>query len=187
MQTSTITVQVFTGCDANNSPTYSTRTVSVIQGTEEAERLKFEQAAIADGATCKTGYGNGFANLLNEIREMSAILIHGTEQTLNVVGKGFNALQDDGILSEGNWQYLPAKISLKSGLLAQLATGSAPDASITMATEKPQTGAALSEQINTEITNLDTTIKTAITEATTQRTQEISQLTTPVFSWDALL
>ncbi|MEH1791610.1 hypothetical protein, partial [Nostoc sp.] len=122
VQTSTITVQVFTGCDANNSPTYSTRTVSVIQGTEEAERLKFEQAAIADGATCKIGSGSGFANLLNEVRDIASSLMNATEQTINVVGKGFNALQDDGILSEGNWQYFPPNVSLKSGIIAQLAT-----------------------------------------------------------------
>ncbi|MEH2113538.1 hypothetical protein [Nostoc sp.] len=174
MQTSTITVQVFTGCDANNSPTYSTRTVSVIQGTEEAERLKFEQAAIADGATCKIGSGSGFANLLNEVRDIASSLMNATEQTINVVGKGFNALQDDGILSEGNWQYLPPNVSLKSGIIAQLATGSILDATVTVATETPQTGTALSQQINTEISNLNTAIQTAINNAVTARNQEIN-------------
>ncbi|MEH2014173.1 hypothetical protein [Nostoc sp.] len=181
VQTSTITVQVFDSCDLDNNPVYITRTVSVIQGTEEAEKLKFEQAAIADGATCKIGYGNGFANLLNEVREIGALILNASEQTINTVGTGFNALQDDGILSEENWKYYPPNISLKAGALSHLV-----DAATVINNHTPKTAANLSEQINTEITNLDTNIKTAITNASTQRSNEIQGLTAPNFSWEDL-
>ncbi|MHC5598774.1 MAG: hypothetical protein ACYTXC_23025, partial [Nostoc sp.] len=181
VQTSTISVQIFDSCDENNNPVYRSRTISVIQGTEEAEVLKFQQEAIANGATCKIGNGNGFANVLNEVREIGAIIVNASEQTINTVSAGFNALQDDGILSEDNWKYHPLKISLKAGTISNPI-----DAATVINNATPKTATALSQEIATELTNLDTNIETAITNVSTQRTQEIQQLTTPDFSWEDL-
>ena len=111
---------------------------------------------------------------MNEVRDIGATLINASEQTINVVGQGFNALQDDGVLSEGNWQYFPANVSLKSGILASLSAGNAADASTIAANQTPLTAAALSSQIKTEISSVDSNIQTAINSAVTQRNQQIN-------------
>ncbi|MHC5821840.1 MAG: hypothetical protein ACYT04_39750, partial [Nostoc sp.] len=169
VKTSSITVQIFDHCDQDKNPVYTTQSINVVEGTEDAERLKFNQISLADGATCKIGYGNGFANLLNEMREIGALLLNGSEQTINTVATAFNALQDDGILSESNWKYYPDDVSLKAGALI-ITT----DALTVINNETPKTSATLADQIKTEITNLDTTIQTKITEATTTRNQELN-------------
>jgi len=45
VQFSTINAQIFEKCDSSGNPVYTTQAVSVIQGTEDAETLKFKELA----------------------------------------------------------------------------------------------------------------------------------------------
>ncbi len=188
VQMSTIAVIVFDHCDQNHNPVYSYKNVSVIAGTEENEALKFQEIAKTNGQQCSitSVSGGPFANVLNEVRDIGSNLINASEQTISMIGQGFNALQDDGILSENNWKYTPEHISLKAGVLANLSASTATDALTVVNNQSTQTAAQLSQQINSENSNLNTNLEAAITNATNQRNQEIQQITGTTFSWEDL-
>jgi hypothetical protein len=143
-------------------------------GTESEAQFNAQQLANANAVRCSTPNPTPFANLLNETRDIGSSLINATEQVMGAVISGFNAMQDDGILSEANYNYYPQSPSLKSGILADLAAGNAPDATTVITTQAPESGGAISSQTENEVNTLDNNLQQLITDATNERNQQIS-------------
>ncbi len=189
-----ISVQTVIGCNQDRTPILRDRTIHCPKKLEAWLIYQMASLANIESKLCLiTGeVGDVGGNILNEVRDIGSNLIDALETTASLVGKGFNAFQDDGLLSENNWLYAPVNIPLKSGMLKQLSEITANsnteglDAADTI-TNTPITAKQLAAEIKQSSEQLDNSFSEAITNASTERTKQIQQLNTPIFNWEALL
>jgi ABC-type dipeptide/oligopeptide/nickel transport system ATPase component len=131
------------------------------------------------------------ANSLNEVRNIGGNIITAIEQTGELTGKGFNALQNDGLLSELNWNTAPEELNLKGGLYAKLdklangisvvTTGLQAIESIT---GEVRSAVDSANQIKTNATEIKTALSDLTAQKTGERDAEIEQL--PALDFDYL-
>lgn len=129
------------------------------------------------------------ANGANEIRSIGGNIISAVEQTAKLTGKGFNALQDEGLISESNWDYSPENLKLKGGLFAKF--GKLADG-INIATEGLEAIESITSEIRSAVDSaneikenakeVDDGLKELFNQSKTKRDEEIEQITIPSFS-----
>jgi hypothetical protein len=134
------------------------------------------------------------ANGANEVRSIGGNIISAVEQTAQLTGKGFNAMQDEGLLSESNWDYSPEALNLKGGLFAKfgkLANG------INIATEGLEAIESITSEIRSAVDSanqikenakeVDDGLKELIGASKAKREQEVEALPPKSYSWEDLM
>lgn len=134
------------------------------------------------------------ANGANEVRSIGGNIISAVEQTAQLTGKGFNAMQDEGLLSESNWDYSPETLNLKGGLFAKfgkLANG------ISIATEGLEAIESITSEIRSAVDSanqikenakeVDDGLKELIGASKAKREEEVEALPPKTYSWEDLI
>ncbi|MBD2204941.1 hypothetical protein H6G33_04220 [Calothrix sp. FACHB-1219] len=134
------------------------------------------------------------ANVVNNVRSIGGSIVSAVEQSARLTGKGFNAMQDEGLLSENNWDYTPENLKLKGGLYAKF--GKLADG-ISVVTEGLQAIEAVTSeirsavdsanQIKQESKEIEDAIKEAIGQSKTERETAIEALPPKEYSWEDLI
>lgn len=134
------------------------------------------------------------ANGINEVRSIGGNIIGAVEQTARLTGKGFNAMQDEGLLSESNWDYSPENLKLKGGLFAKF--GKLADG-INIATEGLEAIESITSEIRSAVDSanqikenakeVDDGLKELFTQSKTQREAEVEALPAKSYSWEDLI
>ncbi|MBC1236183.1 hypothetical protein, partial [Nostoc sp. 2RC] len=134
------------------------------------------------------------ANGANEVRNIGGNIINAVEQTANLTGKGFNALQDEGLISENNWDYSPENLKLKGGLFAKF--GKLADG-INIATEGLEAIESITSEIRSAVDSanqikenakeVDDGLKELFNQSKTKREEEVEALPAKSYSWEDLI
>ncbi|MBL1199903.1 MAG: hypothetical protein FWK04_12645 [Nostoc sp. GBBB01] len=134
------------------------------------------------------------ANGANEVRNIGGNIINAVEQTANLTGKGFNALQDEGLISENNWDYSPENLKLKGGLFAKF--GKLADG-INIATEGLEVIESITSEIRSAVDSanqikenakeVDDGLKELFNQSKTKREEEVEALPAKSYSWEDLI
>lgn len=123
------------------------------------------------------------ANSVNEVRSIGSNIIDAVEQTARLTGKGFNAMQDEGLLSEDNWDYSPENLKLKGGLFAKL--GKLSDGinvvgeglqAIESVTSEVRSAVDSANQIKENAKEVDDGVKELTGQSKTKRDEEVTAL-----------
>jgi hypothetical protein len=134
------------------------------------------------------------ANSINELRNIGSSIVSAVEQTARLTGKGFNALQDEGILSELNWDYTPEDFKLRGGLYGKL--GKVADGisivtegleAIEAITSEIRSAVDSANQIKQESKEIEDSIKELIGQSKTKREEEVEALPAKSYSWEDLI
>ncbi|WP_375497055.1 hypothetical protein [uncultured Nostoc sp.] len=133
------------------------------------------------------------ANGANEVRNIGGNIISAVEQTAQLTGKGFNAMQDEGLLSEANWDYSPESLKLKGGLFAKF--GKLADG-INIATEGLEAIESITSEIRSAVDSanqikenakeVDDGLKELFNQSKTKREEEVEALPAKNYSWEDL-
>ena len=134
------------------------------------------------------------ANAANEVRSIGGNIISAVEQTAQLTGKGFNAMQDEGLLSEANWDYSPERLKLKGGLFAKF--GKLADG-ITIATEGLEAIESITSEVRSAVDSanqikenakeVDDGVKELFNQSKTKREEEVEALPPKTYSWEDLI
>ncbi|BAY78360.1 hypothetical protein NIES25_48340 [Nostoc linckia NIES-25] len=134
------------------------------------------------------------ANGANEVRNIGGNIINAVEQTANLTGKGFNALQDEGLISESNWDYSPENLKLKGGLFAKF--GKLADG-INIATEGLEAIESITSEIRSAVDSanqikenakeVDDGLKELFNQSKNKREEEVEALPAKSYSWEDLI
>ncbi|MBC1238708.1 hypothetical protein [Nostoc sp. 2RC] len=134
------------------------------------------------------------ANGANEVRSIGGNIISAVEQTARLTGKGFNALQDEGLISENNWDYSPENLKLKGGLFAKF--GKLADG-INIATEGLEAIESITSEVRSAVDSanqikenakeVDDGLKELFNQSKTKREEEIEALPAKSYSWEDLI
>jgi hypothetical protein len=127
------------------------------------------------------------ANTLNELRSIGGSILYAVEQVASLTGSGFNAMQDDGLLSENNWNYTPGTINLKSGIYNALNDKGTFKDPQQLETEKPKSGVDTVSEIKSNFNSASETLKTDIDKAKEERDKEIEEIKVKEFDYGDLL
>ncbi|OCQ98962.1 hypothetical protein BCD64_23270 [Nostoc sp. MBR 210] len=134
------------------------------------------------------------ANSVNEIRSIGSSLNDAISTTATLTGRGFNALQNDGILSDYNWEPTPENLRLKGGIYAKLGkladginvVGETLEA-IESVTSEIRSAVESANQIKSNTAEMEAEIKKLLGDETKKKDEEIAALQVPTFNYEDLL
>ncbi|BAZ54346.1 hypothetical protein NIES4103_70310 (plasmid) [Nostoc sp. NIES-4103] len=134
------------------------------------------------------------ANSVNEIRSIGSSLNDAISTTATLTGRGFNALQNDGILSDYNWEPTPENLRLKGGIYAKLGkladgitiVGETLEA-IESVTSEIRSAVESANQIKSNTIEMESEVKKLLGDETRKRDEAIEAIQAPTFNYEDLL
>ncbi|MBD2503130.1 hypothetical protein [Anabaena azotica] len=133
-------------------------------------------------------------NSLNEIRSIGSSLNDAISTTATLTGRGFNALQNEGLIGEDNWNPTPETLRLKGGIFGKMGkladgitvVGETLEA-IESITSEIRSAVESANQIKQNTSEMEAEVKKLLGEETKKRDEEIEALPAKSFSWEDLI